>query len=63
MKLTKEGKEELALAIHLWKDFKAQGKMDIPIMRQALNFVDMLGVRKEFDEMHSKLPPLIIKPK
>jgi hypothetical protein len=63
MKLTKEGREELALAIHLWKDFKNQGKMDIEIMKQALYFVKMLGVEKEFDDLHGKLPPLKIEPR
>jgi len=61
--LTKAGKEELALAIHLWKDFKSQGRMDVGIMRQALYFVKELGVEKEFEDLHSKLPPLRIEPR
>ena len=61
--LTQNGKEELALAILLWKDFKSQGKMDIEIFKQALQFTDMLNIRKEFDDLHSILPPLIIKPR
>ena len=63
MKLTQEGKEELALAILLWKDFKSQGKMSITIMKQALDFANMLDVKKEFDELHSKLPAMEIKPR
>jgi len=57
MELNKAGREELALAIHLWKDFKSQGKMDIEIMKSALRFANELGIKKEFDNMHSKLPP------
>ena len=57
MKLTKAGREELALAIHLWKDFKSQGSMDILITKQALAFADELNVREEFDALHAQLPP------
>lgn len=57
MELSKAGKEELALAIHLWKDFKGQGMMDVEIMKQALQFVKMLKVEKEFHDLHPKLPP------
>ena len=59
--LSKAGKEELALAFVLWKDFKSQGKMDIKIMKQAVSFADRFGVRKEFEELLSKLPPLKIE--
>lgn len=61
MKLTKGGREELALAIHLWKDFKSQGKMDVEIMKQALMFAKTLGIMEEFEDLHSKLPPLKIE--
>jgi hypothetical protein len=59
--LTGAGKEELALALILWKDFKSQGKMDIDIMKQTVKFTDMLGITKEFQKMLSKVPPLEIK--
>lgn len=59
--LSKAGKEELALALILWKDFKDQGKMDLEIMKQVISFADYLGVRKEFDELLGKLPPLKIE--
>jgi len=61
--LTKAGKEELALAIHLWKDFKNQGTMDIEIMKQALYFAKTLDVEKEFHDLFSTLPPLKIEPR
>ncbi len=63
MKLTQAGKEELALAILLWKDFKSQGKMDVEIMKQALEFAKNLKIEKEFHALHSQLPPMEIKPK
>ncbi len=63
MKLTQAGKEELALAILLWKDFKSQGKMDIEIMKQALEFAKKLKIEQEFNAIHSQLPAMEIKPK
>ena len=44
-RLSDEGKEEVALMIVLWKEFKSQGKLDIEISRQALEFVAHFGVR------------------
>lgn len=61
--LSDDGKQELALALVLWKDFKTQGKMDLEIFKQAIALSDMLGVRKEFDELIKKLPPLKIAPR
>lgn len=58
MKLSQAGKEELALALVLWKDFKADGKMDIDVMKQVVKFSQFLGIEKEFNEMLSKVPPL-----
>ena len=63
MKLTQAGKEELALAILLWKDFKSQGKMDVTIMKQALEFAKKLKIEQEFNMIHSQMPALEIKPK
>ncbi|GAH87695.1 unnamed protein product [marine sediment metagenome] len=61
MKLSKAGKEELAVALVLWKDFKTAGKMDIGITRQAIAFADMLGIRAEYEDMLIKLPPVKIE--
>ncbi len=61
--LSKDGKKELALAIHLWKDLKCQGGIDVDFFKQAIEFVEMLGIRKEFDDWQSELPPLIIEPR
>ncbi len=61
--LSKEGKQELALALLLWKDFKCQGEVDLVIYNQATDLADMLMVRTEFEELIKKLPPLEIKPR
>jgi hypothetical protein len=58
--LTKEGREELALALLLWKDFKCDGKMDLEISRQCLEFAKHLNIVKEFDKLLPKLPPMKI---
>ena len=63
MKLSKAGKEELAIALILWKDFKTEGKMDIGITRQAIMFADKLGVRAEYEDMITKIPPMKIEPR
>ena len=55
--LTKNGK--LALAIHLWKDFKTINTPDIEqhinILEQAAQFCDILDIGKEFDEVQNKI--------
>lgn len=61
--LNAAGREELALAILLWKDFKCQGKLDVVITEQAIQFVQMLGVEDEFYKLLPILPPLEIKPR
>jgi len=61
--LTDDGRQELALAVLLWKDFKCQGKMDIEIYKQAIELAEMLGVKTQFEELIKKLPPLKITPR
>lgn len=61
--LTDAGKEELALAILLWKDFKADGKFDVDITMQALKFAAMLDVQQQFEKLMVTLPPLKITPR
>ncbi|GAH46394.1 unnamed protein product [marine sediment metagenome] len=55
MELSKDGKEELALALLLWKDFKCQGKVDIDFYKQMLALADYIGVREELDELIKKV--------
>lgn len=61
--LTDGGRQELALALLLWKDFKSDGHMDIEIYKQALELTEMLGVRREFEELIRKLPAFKITAK
>jgi len=55
MELSQDGKEELALALLLWKDFKCQGKFSIDFNIQMLKLADGLGVRKGLDELLHKV--------
>jgi hypothetical protein len=61
--LTESGKEDLALAILLWKDFKADGRFDLDITLQAMKMADYLGVRDQYDSLLSKIPPMKIEPR
>lgn len=61
--LTDEGKLDLALALILLKDYKSQGKWDSDVSLTIIKFATSLGVRKEFTELLSKVPPMLIKPK
>ena len=61
--LTDDGRQELALALLLWKDFKCDGHLDIGIYKQTLELAEMLGVQKEFEELIKKLPAFKITAK
>lgn len=61
--LTVAAKQELALAILLWKDFKSDGEFDVEITFTALKFCKMLGIQDEFEELLVQLPPMEIKPR
>lgn len=63
MQMSQAGREELALALLLWKDFKSDGRLDIEISTQAFKFAEMLGVRAEFETLMPKLPPMKIVPR
>jgi len=62
MELSTDGKEELALALLLWKDFKCQGKVDVNFYMQMIQLADGLGVRQELEVLIKKvLVPFEIK--
>ena len=61
--LNEAGKEEVALMIILWKDFKCDGKLDLDVTTQAIKFADLMGVRAQFEKMLSKVPPLKVVPR
>jgi hypothetical protein len=54
--LTKDAKEELALALLLWKDFKIQdsAKDWFDFVKQMYFLADTIGVRTELDELVKK---------
>lgn len=60
-KLSEAGREELALALILLKDFKSAGKFDPDMIMRIIEFADYLGVRAEFDKLISQIPPLKIE--
>lgn len=63
MALTPEGKQDLALALILLKDFKSQGKFDSDLLVQIINLAKHLGVFKEYEDLIPKIPPMEIKPR
>jgi hypothetical protein len=63
MMLTEAGKEELALALLLWRDFKSEGKFDPQIVAQMFQFADQLNIRNQLEKMMSKVPVMKIVPR
>ena len=61
--LSEAGREEIALALILLKDFKADGKMDVDLTIRIIGLADHLGVRKEYEALMSKVPPMKITPR
>jgi hypothetical protein len=61
--LSEAGKEELALALLLLKDFKSQGKMDLEVSMMVIGLADHLGVRAQFDKLMPIVPPMRIEPR
>lgn len=61
--LTKAGKEDLALALILLKDFKSEGKFDPKLSMDAWRMADYLGVSAQYDSLLAKIPPMRIEPR
>lgn len=61
--LSEGGREELALALILWKDFKSAGKFDSDVTLMALEFADLLGVRAQMEKLLPKLSVMRIEPR
>jgi len=53
--LSKAGKEELALALFLWKEFKCQGKSDVEIFKMMFALAKYKGVEKELEEVNRRI--------
>jgi hypothetical protein len=56
--LSQAGKEEVALALLLLKDFKCDGKFNIEVGISIFRLSEHLGVRVEYEKLMSELPPL-----
>jgi len=63
IELSKAGREELALALILLKDFKCDGKLDIEVSKRIFEMAKYLGVASEFNFLTSRVPPLKIVPR
>ena len=57
---TQDGRKELALALLLLRDFKDGGKFNVEASLQTLLMADHFGVRKEYDNLLTGLPPFKI---
>ena len=61
--LSDEGKQELALALLLWRDFKKPDDGDwARTVMQMFEMAEMLDVRKELEYLIPRLPPFKITP-
>jgi hypothetical protein len=63
--LSEGAKQDLAFALTLLKDFKSQGDYgesvnNITLFKYVWELADFLGIKKEFDDMLSKVPPMKI---
>ena len=61
MVLTEAGKEELAFALILLKDFKCQGKFDFEITKAIFGLSKLLGVEEQFNNLLSQVPVMKIE--
>lgn len=54
--LSEAGRQELALALILWRAFKKTSSMtDVKVFQQAYELADILGVRRQFDDLDKKI--------
>lgn len=61
--LSEEGKQDIALALILLKDFKSDGRFDAGAIVEVLRLAEFLGVKEQYNKLISKIPPMDIKPK
>jgi hypothetical protein len=66
--LSEGAKQDLAFALILLKDFKSQGDYgesvnSITLFKYVWELSDFVGVKKEFEQMLSKVPPMKIEEK
>ena len=63
MILSQAGKEEIALALILLKDFKTQGEFKVDVFLEIYKLAKFLGVWGEFEALSTRIPPLRIEPR
>jgi hypothetical protein len=61
--LSEAGREEVALALLLLKDFKCEGRFDPDITMRIFTLAKYLGVYAELERLLSKIPPMRIEPR
>jgi hypothetical protein len=61
--LSEAGKQELAMALLLLKDFKSDGCFDLEITTMILQLVDWCDVRSQFEQLMPKVPPMKVMPR
>jgi hypothetical protein len=62
--LTNEEKEEVALALLLWRDYKNQGiAYDSSIVIKMLVLAEKLDIKQQLNNLFSVIPPMKIEPK
>ena len=59
--LNEAGRQQVALALILLKDYKTGGVFDIESSLMVIELADHLGVRKEYDELMPVVPPMRIE--
>jgi hypothetical protein len=61
--LSEAGKEEVALALILLKDFKAQGRFEPAVLIPIIDLAKYLDVYPQFERLLSHVPPMRIEPR
>ena len=59
--LSEAGREQIALALVLLKDFKTEGRFDIDINTMVIELAQHLGVMKEYEKVMVAMPPMRIE--
>ena len=63
MELNESGKEQVALALILLKDYKTEGKMDLEITKMVIELAQHLEVLDQYNKLLPIIPPMKIEPR
>jgi hypothetical protein len=61
--LNEAGKEQLALALILLKDYKSGGRMDVEITKMVIELAQHLDVLEQYNKLLPIVPPMKIEPR